>query len=1148
MRTYDYNEKLSWADFQNLACEVVQQREHVRLQTFKDTADGGADGLWFDETSTLVVQAKKYKEFKTLYRELKNIELLKVKKLNPDRYILVVSLELGKHEADKIYQLFEGYIKTSGDLITKNELNRLLAEKEYRRIEKDYTRLWLPDTSVIEEVLSEIVHKGARNRNTNAYRKALDTSRTFVQTQTYNHALAKLDANHTIVISGEPGMGKTTLAYILALEFLSVRGYEGFIWAETVEEIEAGWEYSDQRQVFILDDYWGSTFYKETGRKATRKLEELIYRVKADENKRLIITSREYIVQQEISRSPELKDIIGRLKLECVLKDYSAAEKAKILFAHLYASELETEYLEDILFHCDNIVENEGYSPRIIEKFLKQSDCGEFSPQEYTEELLGYLDYPENFWNEIFMELTEEARMIALITAISYVPISLDDIRNTFGKYVQLYAADRKMKSFEACISELEKTFVTTYWDEEILITFDNPSIIDFLFFFLEQNQEYYIPKLSRSASFYNQLLMLLDRDLCKDEEIIREIEQRAVDEFYNLPMKLSDFGDIEVGESDIDEGSHWAGRAFHLLRVSKLQKRGPVWDFIRDFINTFFEQLGLNELFDGIDELIDFVGLVHLCEKNGLHLNGQEIMEQYWSCSFLAAHYTYFSELGKIYPNEFKERRENYVQFMKKNIKDIILYSLDYLDELDYPWQLDMLVDDIPRILKEFGLRYTRKYKMQIKMIAGRYYEEIKRDKNFDKSSDWTPEPEEEDYGKAKREGYELLLGEKNGALAREECVELIKKLKFCPEMEEELLSIVESGKPWYIGEMLETEEMLSAVKDMMDSMGLKKMPRSVDAFMNLLIYQILDGDTDTADAFLGFCTDYMLDLLLYNASYRVSERKFRKLEDYEKYVAGNQELEELLFRTVLVKNGKWVETRNELLMIYCCGRALVNGEDFDRGIFFEYGTLLSDSFENFRDGSMAVYSPVLNGGFKRNYEWERQLALLFRELDEERFYQNYVIPQVEQFLDGYRRGEERITGFLKEIRLQIKTGRDNEIYSDMMTVPDVIILVENLEIAQITGVFKDKLTKKEIKCLTGRKSICKKQKDKTVISVFQENNMEFLKKCGVYGIVDEFFNDLECFVNEFCSRNGMQSGLQTGLLSGNAQPESAREQCEGI
>ena len=405
----------------------------------------------------------------------------------------------------------------------------------------------------------------------------------------------------------------------------------------------------------------------------------------------------------------------------------------------------------------------------------------------------------------------------------------------------------------------------------------------------------------------------------------------------------------------------------------------------------------------------------------------------------------------------------------------------------------------------------------MQIKLIAGRYYEEIKRDKKFDESTGWAPEPEEEDYEKAKQEGYKLLLGEEDGALEPEECMELIKKLKFSPELEEDLLSIVESREPWYISETLETEEMLVAVKKWEDQTGLKKLPRSVDIFMTQLLYQLLDGAVDIAGVFLGFCTGYMLDLLLHKTSSRVSETKFRKLEDYKTYIAGNPKLEELLFRTVLVKRGKWVETRNELLMVYCCSRALVGGEDFDRSIFFEYDMMFSDYFKKDKDGGLCIYSPQLNGGFKRNYKWERWLALLFKELDGERFYMNYVIPQVKKFLAQFRPGEERIVDFLKESRLQLEVERDNEIGGDAMTVSDVIILIENLGIASITDEFADRLTKKEIKYLTGRKSICNKRKDRVVISVFQENNVGFLKKCGIYAIIDGFFRDLERFVSEF-------------------------------
>lgn len=292
MRNYNFYDTLSWNEFQSLACEVIAVREHLHLQTFSDGADGGVDGLWFDELQNIVVQVKRYKEFKTLYRQLKNSELPKVQRLRPNRYILVVSLSLTKSQADQIYQLFDGYIQESQDLLAQNELNTLLAQPEYRHIEKEYVKLWFTGWEMMKTLLQPASH----NRNTNAYRNALNAGQTFVQTRTYNQALAKLEAHHSLLISGEPGMGKTTLAYLLALSFLEDDGPSGFIWADSLEDIDSQWE-DGRKQAFILDDFWGSNFYQENKRKASRRLEDLILRLGQAPDKRLIITSREYIVQ-----------------------------------------------------------------------------------------------------------------------------------------------------------------------------------------------------------------------------------------------------------------------------------------------------------------------------------------------------------------------------------------------------------------------------------------------------------------------------------------------------------------------------------------------------------------------------------------------------------------------------------------------------------------------------------------------------------------------------------------------------------------------------------------------------------------------------------------------------------------------------------
>lgn len=490
MRNYDFNEKLSWPEFENLACAVIQKRENIQLQTFKAGKDGGIDGLWISGDKKLILQAKRYSNFKSMLSELKGKELKKVKTLNPDRYILVVSLRLHKDQWEQIFNLFGDYIKDSKDFIDGRQLNNLLSQPEYRAVERNFTSLWLPDTTTMQEILDEVIHKKQRTRNLNEYRRTLEISQVFIQTDTYDRALKRLRENHVLIISGEPGMGKTTLARVLALEFLDVRDYHGFVWAENVDEVNSQWE-DEQKQVFILDDFWGSVLYRDNQRRTNRKLEELFWRVQNDEQKRLIITSREYIVQQELEASPELRDMIQGLKLKCILRGYSDAEKAMIFFSHLKNSGLEYEYVRELYYMCDKIVYNAGYSPRNIEMFIKRNPCKKFSPKEYAEELLEYMEYPENFWKEIFKELSEFAKIVVSIMAISYTPIRLDDIQLSYGKYIQEYANGMETKSFESCISELENTFIITEFDADmdaIAAEFNNPSILDFMLEYLREH------------------------------------------------------------------------------------------------------------------------------------------------------------------------------------------------------------------------------------------------------------------------------------------------------------------------------------------------------------------------------------------------------------------------------------------------------------------------------------------------------------------------------------------------------------------------------------------------------------------------------------------------------------------------------------
>ncbi len=55
MRTYNFNDKLDWNQFQKLVCEIIQHREKLPFQAFRAGKDKGMDGLWFCGADNIIL-------------------------------------------------------------------------------------------------------------------------------------------------------------------------------------------------------------------------------------------------------------------------------------------------------------------------------------------------------------------------------------------------------------------------------------------------------------------------------------------------------------------------------------------------------------------------------------------------------------------------------------------------------------------------------------------------------------------------------------------------------------------------------------------------------------------------------------------------------------------------------------------------------------------------------------------------------------------------------------------------------------------------------------------------------------------------------------------------------------------------------------
>ena len=259
MLNYDFK-ILHSNEFEWFTRDLLQASEGLRIESFADGRDGGIDLRFaFNTNQTCIVQCKRYKNWKDLLGTLKK-EVPKVRKLNPQRYILSTSVDLTAANKEEIKDLFTPYIKdTAKDILGKSDLNNLLGI--YPDIEKQYYKLWLGSANILEL----IIHKSIINWSDFEQEVIQSEIGKYVMNDSFIMALKTIIENHYVIISGIPGIGKTTLARILVYYFLA-HGYDEFIYV--VDDLDKACELydKDKKQVFFFDDFLGSNSFVPQGR------------------------------------------------------------------------------------------------------------------------------------------------------------------------------------------------------------------------------------------------------------------------------------------------------------------------------------------------------------------------------------------------------------------------------------------------------------------------------------------------------------------------------------------------------------------------------------------------------------------------------------------------------------------------------------------------------------------------------------------------------------------------------------------------------------------------------------------------------------------------------------------------------------------